>query len=202
MSDFLIVVKDNALAITTLVGVFTIIGGFIGAHIKNKREKEKYELEKQKIEADKKSVRQQMITNNIAPMRQLWINDVREKASLFLANAVAIQDHEEYTEELQKSHTKEEYEVLENRFYDKIDKNDELYIQLKLLLPFENGDNKEKLAVDTMNSLKLVYDTIGLNNQTKEDIKKNNKKIDDCTEKFKILLKDEWNKTKSLKELD
>lgn len=188
--------KDIVTMLTAIIGaICLVIGGTIGFFTK-------YFYENKKINESKKALRQQMITNNIAPMRQAWINDVREKASLFLANAGAIQDHMEYIEELKKNHTKEEYEVLESRFFEKIDKNDELYVQLKLLLPFENGDNKEELAVNTMNSLKIVYDTIGFNNQTKEEIIENNKEIDNCAEKFKILLKDEWNKTKSLKELD
>ncbi|QXO44168.1 hypothetical protein [Morganella morganii] len=77
MSDFLTVVKDNALAITTLVGVFTIMGASIGFWLN-------FRLSRKKLESDKKALRQQMITNNIAPMRQAWINDVRERASNFI----------------------------------------------------------------------------------------------------------------------
>ncbi|HHR5902418.1 TPA: hypothetical protein ACS7XC_003371 [Providencia alcalifaciens] len=195
MDSALLFLKDNAVAVGIVLTIVGLIGGAIGASVR-------ILIDNKKIENEKKSLRQQMITYNIAPMRQAWINDVRSKISLFLSNSVSIQDHDEHRNALKKKYSNEEFHKLEEEFFRKLEKNDELYISLKLLLPYENEKNKEKLAVEAMAYLDLVYDTLGVLNPTNKQIIDGNKKIKICTEKFKFLLKDEWNKTKSLSEID
>ncbi|HGN1931971.1 TPA: hypothetical protein ACKRW7_000132 [Providencia rettgeri] len=199
MFDFLIVVKDNAIAITTLVGVFTIIGGFIGAHIKNKREKEKYELEKQKIESDKKSIRQQMITNNIAPMRQEWINDIRSKATKFLSLI-------DYMALYQNSHDSDDEEWklrMKKIFDDNALLVDELYLYLLVALPFSREEKKEEIAESIRKKITGLYKRLQYDKTLPdEDYEKILTDIHSCLEDVKLLLKKEWEETKSLKEID
>ncbi|WP_272518165.1 MULTISPECIES: hypothetical protein [unclassified Providencia] len=199
MSDFLIVVKDNAPAITTLVGVFTIIGGFIGAWIKNKREKEKYKLEKQKIEADKKSTYQQMITNNIAPMRQEWINDIRNKASNFLSNCDFIAAYK-----LAESRDSKQFiQDFESKFRQISLTHSELYFYLQMALPFSREVNGEEVSEKIRLHIKYIDDRFidggSIDKEKYEDI---NQVINCCSNNFKVLFKNEWNETKSLKEID
>lgn len=192
MFDFLIVVKDNALAITTLGGIFTIIGGFIGAWIKNKREKEKYALEKQKIESDKKSLRQQMITNNIAPMRQAWINNVRDQISALITTSDFTRT---YLHDIESSHAmfKDENERLKLTMDYGADAV-RILNNIKLLLPI-NEINYSLLIDD----LKKLIDNIISNSLNKID---REKLVDKIINDSRELLKKEWEVTKSLKEIE
>ncbi|WP_265524962.1 YneF family protein, partial [Providencia rustigianii] len=71
--------KDIVTIVTALIGAACLlIGGAIGFFTK-------YFYENRKINESKKALRQQMITNNIAPMRQAWINEVRDKISELLS---------------------------------------------------------------------------------------------------------------------
>ncbi len=81
--------------------IYTLVAGAIGGVCAFWWSRKKYLLAKQKleheiessrakIEADKKSISQQMITNNIAPMRQAWINDVRSKVSEFIHDSLTL----------------------------------------------------------------------------------------------------------------
>lgn len=215
MFDFLIVVKDNALAITTLVGVFTIIGGFIGAHIKNKREKEKYELEKQKIEADKKSLRQQMITNNIAPMRQAWINDARNKISEFIHDSLLLRvELISFLFDMKKSKGKKfksiNHETREYILFSKINQN---VRYLDILLPFNLEDESRNELLSEMvreNAFKIISNFDRVFNMLNdgniigiETFLNNVLSISDTmTSDAKKLLLQEWRVTKSLKEIE
>lgn len=67
--------KDIVTMGTAIISVVClVIGGAIGFFTK-------YFYENKKINESKKALRQQMITNNIAPMRQAWINDLRKTSS-------------------------------------------------------------------------------------------------------------------------
>ncbi|SPY60729.1 Uncharacterised protein [Providencia stuartii] len=79
MSDFITLIKDNKEAVGFIVAVSGGIGFFLN-----------YFLARKKIKEDKKALRQQMITNNIAPMRQAWINDVRSKVSEFIHDSLTL----------------------------------------------------------------------------------------------------------------
>lgn len=194
MFDFLIVVKDNALAITTLVGVCTIIGGFIGAWIKNKREKEKYELEKQKIEADKKALRQQMITNNIAPMRQDWINELREKIAKFLAIATYLRRCN--TEGNKENISSDVYYL---RFLEKVDEFYSIYYSIEIMLPSKKEENKEELSESIRESFNKIRKLITNGNTTSKLL---DETINSDLVNIRGLLKQEWEVTKSLKEME
>ena len=191
MFDFLIVVKDNALAITTLGGACTIIGGFIGAWIKNKREKEKYELEKQKIESDKKSLRQQMITNNIAPMRQAWINDLRSTSSKFISEAIFIAAYEQSEKE---NKSKDE----ENKFNEIKISIIRTLTYLDLLLPSKTETNNEKEAQKIREIMKILI----FHKEKNMSAEEFNKNVINIKKELRMLLKKEWEVTKSLKEIE
>ncbi|OQP28734.1 hypothetical protein B2H99_02270 [Morganella morganii] len=189
MSDFLTVVKDNALAITTLVGVFTIIGTGLGFWFN-------FKLSRKKLESEKKALRQQMITNNIAPMRQAWINDLRLTSSQFISEAIFISAYHTYKKNKSKD---------ENEDNDEEKKFNEMKVSiirtttyLDLLLPSKTEKNKEKEAQKIR---KIMKELIFCNekNMSPEEF---NQKVINIKIELRSLLKKEWEVTKSLKEIE
>lgn len=205
MSDFLTVVKDNALAITTLVGVFTIMGASIGFWLN-------FRLSRKKLESDKKALRQQMITNNIAPMRQAWINDVRERASNFIHQSKvlrmilfsAISDTLNLTQEQKKERENNAsiiyYQLNESAQY------------LDLILPYSiDGDRSETEADNLRKNIMDIIDIfdsifIEIDSRNTGGIDDHLNKILSTTElaskNTKSVLLKEWRETKSLKEIE
>lgn len=205
MSDFLTVVKDNALAITTLVGVFTIMGASIGFWLN-------FRLSRKKLESDKKALRQQMITNNIAPMRQAWINDVRERASNFIHQSKvlrmilfsAISDALNLTQEQKKERENNAsiiyYQLNESAQY------------LDLILPYSIDGDRSETEADNLR--KNIMDIIDIFDSIFREIdSRNTGGIDDHLNKIlsttelaskntKSVLLKEWRETKSLKEIE
>lgn len=186
MSDFLTVVKDNALAITTLVGVFTIIGTGLGFWLN-------FRLSRKKIDSDKKALRQQMITNNIAPMRQEWISDLRESCADYLSDINFIivfktSDNEGFKNKIFDEYKKRMYDISKKSSY------------IDLLLPFKRDGNEEVEAENLRNDLSKINDFFDEKEEyTLSDMKEI---IIDCRNSLKILLKKEWEVTKSLKEIE
>ncbi|HAT3807769.1 TPA: hypothetical protein I8608_000568 [Morganella morganii] len=206
MSDLLTVVKDNALAITTLVGVFTIIGAALGFWLN-------FRLSRKRLESDKKNLRQQMITNNIAPMRQEWINDLRKSAANFISTSVKLNNtiHElgilinRFNPDIQDEPTPE---ILNTTHIigELIFKLNELYTYINILLPFSSRDNDEYRAEKLRLCMKIICDstkslTLDRNSHTIHTNMAN--KIHKYLELHAMkLLKKEWEVTKSLKEIE
>ncbi|MRF66628.1 hypothetical protein GIJ48_08945 [Escherichia coli] len=180
MDYFLTLIKDNKEA----VGFIVIISGGIGFFLN-------YFLARKKIKEDKKALRQQMITNNIAPMRQEWINDVRKSAADLLSSVhfmVVYQGNDEETKELLKDRYKDEttsYQL--KRTY------------LDLMLPSKKDGNDESEAENVR--LKLEEINNHLNKKSILTTDQVRKKIEECKNLIKILLKKEWDETKSLREI-
>lgn len=189
MSDFITLIKDNKEAVTFIVAVSGGIGFFLN-----------YFLARKKIKEDKKSIRQQMITNNIAPMRQEWINDVRNKASNFLSICDFIAAY--------KFATNKKDENFINNFKDKRSQasltHSELSLYLHMVLPFSKaGGSNEEIPEIIRGHIKHINDI--LNGNIAIDLEKYeniNGIIQCCSNNFKVLFKNEWNETKSLKEID
>ncbi|MEX6385318.1 hypothetical protein AB6F61_20850 [Providencia hangzhouensis] len=177
--------KDIVTIVTALIGAAClVIGGAIGFFTK-------YFYENKKINESKKALRQQMITNNIAPMRQAWINDVRKSSADIIADFHFIL----YT-----------HLAYENKSYEKLKSiSDETALKLQykisylqLLLPSTNRDEKSK-KIDN-----LIDDLMDLTYLKKGKL--NKKDVDDKLEEIAIctqeLLKKEWEVTKSLEEME
>lgn len=195
MSDFLTVVKDNALAITTLVGVFTIIGAGLGFWLN-------FRLSRKKLESDKKALRQQMITNNIAPMRQEWINDLRTSATQYIDNMKHILSFEKYKDLIQSNTNNNEFELRRDKYLKKIERVVYISTYMSLLLPFKNEKNTETLAENVRNTLTKIEIFLSIPEPTQDEIKQTNILLDKLINDFRFLLKEEWNKTKELKEIE
>ncbi|HAT1526564.1 TPA: hypothetical protein PC505_002453 [Morganella morganii] len=195
MSDFLTVVKDNALAITTLVGVFTIIGAGLGFWLN-------FRLSRKKLESDKKALRQQMITNNIAPMRQEWINDLRTSATQYIDNMKHILSFEKYKDFIQSNTNNNEFELRRDKYLKRIERVVYISTYMSLLLPFKNEKNTETLAENVRNTLTKIEIFLSIPEPTQDEIKQTNILLDKLINDFRFLLKEEWNKTKELKEIE
>lgn len=188
MSDFITLIKDNKEAVAFIVAVSGGVGFFLN-----------YFLARKKIKEDKKALRQQMITNNIAPMRQEWINDIRTKTTKFLSLL-------DYMALYKKSHTSEneEWKLKVKEIYERnVLLVDELYFYLLIALPFSRDDKKEDLADDIRDKIKSIYEQI----RSKDVLSSNEydsilNDIYSCLEVIKHLLKKEWEETKSLKEIE
>ena len=189
MSDFLTVVKDNALAITTLGGVLTIIGAGIGFWLN-------FRLSRKKLESDKKALRQQMITNNIAPMRQAWINDVRDKSAELLSDLHLI-----LYSKIKRGKNDTLNDSQHNSVMNLIQGIQYKWSYLNLLLPLPTESNKEEKSSKIINCFEKIMKLTYLPN-TEVDKKDVNDSLKECTALLRQLLKEEWEVTKSLKEIE
>ncbi|MCM2366516.1 hypothetical protein AAFQ97_09605 [Proteus terrae] len=192
MDNALLFLKDNAVAVGIALTAVGLIGGAIGASIR-------FLIDNKKIANDKKSIHQQMITNNIAPMRQEWINDIRNKSSVFLSNCDFIIGYK-----LAKFTKEEDFiEKYRDSFKKSLFRHSELYLYLKMALPFSRDGNNEVVSDAIRSHLEYINDRlnerIGITSEIHDEIIN---AIQCCAENFKILLKNEWNETKSLKEIN
>ncbi|HGM9984215.1 TPA: hypothetical protein ACKRFB_001978 [Proteus mirabilis] len=135
--------KDIVTMGTTIINiVYLVIGGAIGFLTK-------YFYESKKIKENKKAVRQQMITNNIAPMRQAWINDVRKISSEFSFSTIKTKGMIGlYISKMNKfnpdtlDHLPSDIVELEKMIDKEIHKLNEMCTYIDLLLP--SNSNKKK----------------------------------------------------------
>lgn len=177
--------KDIVTMLTAIIGaICLVIGGAIGFFTK-------YFYESTKLKENKKALRQQMITNNIAPMRQAWINDLRSISSKFISEAIFIAAYE-------KSENKNENKDSEKKYNEiKISIVGTL-TYLDLLLPSKTETNNEKEAQRIRKIMKelIFYEK---NNMSSKEF---NKKVIDIKKELRLLLKKEWEVTKLLKEIE
>lgn len=177
--------KDIVTMGTAIISIVClVIGGAIGFFTK-------YFYENKKINESKKALRQQMITNNIAPMRQAWINDLRNTMADFLSQCEMLF----FVFLLYKENRFSENEIDENK--DKIIRIKSLmrtYRYLVLLLPANEADSLsiKELLSDAMEQI--------LSDENQDsDISEITTSI---SKKTQALLKREWEVTKSLKEIE
>ncbi|WP_368899655.1 hypothetical protein [Morganella morganii] len=189
MSDFLTVVKDNALAITTLVGVFTIIGTGLGFWLN-------FRLSRKKLESDKKALRQQMITNNIAPMRQQWINDVRVKSAELLSDL-----HFILVCKTLKNKDNDRSEKLIKKGLDLLPTIQYKLTYLEILLPSSDDESLSNELSGIRHCLNIL---MSLSYLPDEDVDKKYAfdTISTAIICIRNILKKEWEVTKSLKEIE
>lgn len=189
MSDFLTVVKDNALAITTLVGVFTIIGTGLGFWLN-------FRLSRKKLESDKKALRQQMITNNIAPMRQQWINDVRVKSAELLSDL-----HFILVCNTLKNKDNDRSEKLIKKGLDLLPTIQYKLTYLEILLPSSDDESLSNELSGIRHCLNIL---MSLSYLPDEDVDKKYAfdTISTAIICIRNILKKEWEVTKSLKEIE
>ncbi len=201
MDYFFTLIKDNKEA----VGFIVIISGGIGFFLN-------YFLARKKIKEDKKALRQQMITNNIAPMRQAWINDVRERTSNFIHQSKVLRMIL-FSTLLNKSN------LNKDEIIDRERNASTIYYQLNesaqyldVILPYSiDGDRDEPEAdklriniiniIDTFDSLFKDIDSKNLDNIDKYLNEILSTTILASKNTKDILLK-EWRETKSLKEIE
>ncbi|MDM3686252.1 hypothetical protein O9368_01440 [Proteus mirabilis] len=216
--------KDTIDAWATVIKtLYLIIGGIIGGVLSYWWNRKKYllakqkleheiELSRNKIEDDKKALRQQMITNNIAPMRQAWINDVRERTSNFIHQSKVLRMIL-FSTLLNKSN------LNKDEIIDRERNASTIYYQLNesaqyldVILPYSiDGDRDEPEAdklriniiniIDTFDSLFKDIDSKNLDNIDKylnEILSITNL----ASKNTKDILLKEWRETKSLKEIE
>lgn len=207
MSEMSHLVTDKAIVSmwSEIINVFyLLIAGVVGGFLTNWWKRKKYLLDKQKleheiessrakIESDKKALRQQMITNNIAPMRQMWINDVRESCADYLSDINFIivfknSDNEEFKNKIFDEYKKRMYDISKKSSY------------IDLLLPFKRDGNEEIEAENLRSDLTKINDFF--DKKEKHTLSEMKEIIIDCRNSLKILLKKEWEVTKSLKEIE
>ena len=182
--------KDIASMLLDLSNIISIlIGGAIGFIAK-------YFLEFKKMKEDKKALRQQMITNNIAPMRQAWIIELRQKSAELLADFHLI-----LYSKLSKKSGINLSETKENEILNLMTTIQYKSSYLGMLLPLSTKEKPEekskKIAIHLNVLMKMTYlpnDTV-----SKEDV---NKELGECINTIKNLIKDEWEVTKSLTEIE
>ncbi|HCD1132967.1 hypothetical protein KDV25_18170 [Morganella morganii] len=181
--------KDIVNMVTALIGgLCLVIGGAIGFFTK-------YFYESKKIKENKKALRQQMITNNIAPMRQEWINTLRTSSSEYFTdiNLIVIYQNskdEKFRDEFRSQYTSA---VLNYQFK---------YSNLDLMLPFKREGNDENEAEKVRKKLEELDNYFRVDKDKRPSPKIIKSKIKECRELLKTLLKKEWDETKSLKEID
>lgn len=177
--------KDIVTMLTAIIGaICLVIGGTIGFFTK-------YFYENKKINESKKALRQQMITNNIAPMRQAWINDVRGKISEIITlhgytNGLLSNDNDIELFESKKEQN--------NAIFLNLKRIILLTNQLKLLLPKNEIEYSELIEM-----IDAIANSVFNHELSAESIAKIN---NDIIEKTRTLLKKEWEVTKSLKEIE
>ncbi|HIH4317191.1 TPA: hypothetical protein ACYSBI_001121 [Morganella morganii] len=207
MSDILLFFKDNSVPITAFTA---ILGAVLGSGITFWFSRQNYKLAKEKlekdnaitqakIEADKKALRQQMITNNIASMRQEWINDLRSKASRFFVMVDIISSYRQ----AKYLNDDEFIDKFKDTFITSLMEKKELELYLTMALPFSRDSHEEKIPDIIRNHLTYIDKKIS---HEPTWSKEKSEEIDDivtcCANHFKVLFKNEWNETKSLKEID
>ncbi|MHB7671330.1 hypothetical protein [Providencia stuartii] len=201
MSDFITLIKDNKEAVGFIVAVSGGIGFFLN-----------YFLARKKIKEDKKALRQQMITNNIAPMRQAWINDVRSKVSEFIHDSLTLRVevlayilHAQKNKPIQITPESREYIL-----FSKINFGSRY---LDVLLPFNlpEEDRNEEIAESLRKNIidiRWNFDEIfsSFDNCIYDNLEPYLNKVlslsDEAIENSKKLLLQEWRVTKSLSEID
>ncbi|WP_341268763.1 hypothetical protein [Morganella morganii] len=185
---FFTLIKDNK----EVIAVIALVSGGIGFLLN-------YFLARKKINEDRRSVRQQMITNNIAPMRQEWINDLRSKASRFFVVVDIIAS----CKQAKLDKNTDFIEKFKDSLITSLMEKYELELYLTMALPFSR-DNHEETIPDIIRN-HLTYISKNISYKTKWHKKKSDE-IDNavicCANHFKVLFKNEWNETKSLKEID
>ncbi|HDU8646169.1 hypothetical protein [Morganella morganii] len=200
MSDFLSFFKDNSVSITVVITITSVFVTFWFSRKNYKLAKDKLEKDnvaiQAKIEADKKSLRQQMITNNIAPMRQAWINDVREKSAELLADLHLI-----LYSKISRANNNDIIKNQEESVKDLIKKIQYKWSYLSILLPLPTKNNPEGTSQKIITCFNALMELTYLPNDkiNKSDI---NKSLGECTVFLRQLLKEEWEVTKSLKEIE
>lgn len=200
MSDFLSFFKDNSVSITVVITITSVFVTFWFSRKNYKLAKDKLEKDnvaiQAKIEADKKSLRQQMITNNIAPMRQAWINDVREKSAELLADLHLI-----LYSKISRANNNDIIKNQEESVKDLIKKIQYKWSYLSILLPLPTKKNPEGTSQKIITCFNALMELTYLPNDkiNKSDI---NKSLGECTVFLRQLLKEEWEVTKSLKEIE
>lgn len=188
MDNTLLFLKDNAVAVGIVLTIVGLIGGAIGASVR-------FLIDSKKIENEKKALRQQMITNNIAPMRQEWIDEVRLKSSELISSLQFI-----ITYKTMHNSNLPEYQSMRDRATLEMFEIHSKSIYFELLLPIsENKDDKEivdKIKENIRNLMNFTY-------KPNDGIVKNDvfKEINACVKNIQILLKKEWEVTKSLNEI-
>lgn len=199
--------KDIASMLLDLSNIISVlVGGVLGFIAK-------YFLEFKKMKADKKSLRQQMITNNIAPMRQEWINDLRKSSAKFISTSAKL------------NNKIFDLEILKNKFNPDINdhptieilntiveiselifKLNELYTYVNILLPFSSKDNNEYRAERLRSCMKIICNSAKILISDKSSAMAHMNmanKIHQYLENHTMkLLKKEWEVTKSLKEIE
>ncbi|HEJ9411926.1 TPA: hypothetical protein SMM66_000493 [Proteus mirabilis] len=201
--------KDIVTMLTAIIGaICLVIGGAIGFFTK-------YFYESKKLKENKKALRQQMITNNIAPMRQAWINEVRNKVSEFNHQARMLRSKIYTNFGTGIEHSKEELTRLNNEISSDFYRLNELSEILDLLLPF-NIDSENRREEFAENLRDGINETIKNCTQVLFLISKNEKdvkimtsainsirtSVDKVNSSAKKLLLQEWRVTKSLKEIE
>ncbi|MEY0554592.1 hypothetical protein AB7334_00365 [Providencia rettgeri] len=184
MDYFFTFIKDNKEAVAFIVAVSGGIGFFLN-----------YFLARKKIKEDKKSIRQQMITNNIAPMRQKWIDELRLASSEYFSDIIFIAVYKNSGNESFKKEFRSQYTnaVLTYQFK---------YSKLDLMLPFKREDNHEKEAENVRRKLKKLHGYFNIDKNEQPSISDIKSEITECRDLLKLLLKKEWEVTKSLKEIE
>lgn len=162
--------KDIVTMLTTIIGaICLVIGGTIGFFTK-------YFYENKKINESKKALRQQMITNNIAPMRQTWINEVRNKVSEFNHQAKMIRSKIYTNFGMGNKHSEEELTRLNNEISNDFYRLNELSEILDLLLPFNiDSENRKEEVAESLR--KNINDTIDYCTKMLLLISKNEKRV-------------------------
>ncbi len=184
MSDFFTLIKDNK----EVISVIVIVSGGVGFLLN-------YFLARKKINDERKYVRQQMITNNIAPMRQAWIIELRQKSAELLADFHLI-----LYGKLSKKSGSHLSDIKNNEILALIGTIQYKVSYLDMLLPLstkEKPEEKSKKIAKHLNSLMEM--TYCANDEiNKEDI---NNELRECINTIKALIKDEWDVTKSITEI-
>ncbi|EML0364719.1 hypothetical protein RI835_004137 [Providencia rettgeri] len=181
MSDFITLIKDNKEAVGFIVAVSGGIGFFLN-----------YFLARKKIKEDKKAIRQQMITNNIAPMRQAWISEVRVKISEFIStsNFARIYMHDLKSDDKLFSNENERHRLI----VEHCSKSVMALCSLKLLLPVNEDDYS--LLVDDLTKINENVNTNSLSDEERKNL------VNKIINQSRKLLKKEWEVTKSLNEIE
>ncbi|WP_272680674.1 hypothetical protein [Providencia sp. PROV129] len=183
--------------------VYTLIAGAIGGACTFWWNRKKYLLAKQKleheiessrakIEADKKLLRQQMITNNIAPMRQAWINNVRSQISEIIATSDFTRTylHDFKSDDKMFEDERERLKLVVEHGSNAI----RALHNIKLLLPINESDYS--LLIGDLKELSENIISNSLNKTDRDNL------VDKITNDSRKLLKKEWEVTKSLKEIE
>ncbi|WP_368878874.1 hypothetical protein [Proteus mirabilis] len=198
--------KDIVTMLTAIIGaICLVIGGAIGFFTK-------YFYESKKLKENKKALRQQMITNNIAPMRQAWINDVRKQSSNFIHQSKVLRMILLSTISNVLKLTAEDKKEREHNASIIYYQLNESAQYLDVLLPYSiKGDKNEpeadKLRRQIQTIIELFDDIFAdIDHGKTDNINTNINKILESTNlairHTKDVLLKEWRETKSLKEIE